>query len=63
MTAKFNTHDIVIDKDGYEGRIYKTIDLGGSVPSYDVVMPGGHTVRSESELTMVRKYNEIDWSE
>jgi len=61
-TNKFNTHDIVTDGT-YEGRISKVLDLGGTVPSYDVVLQGGHTVRSESELTMVRKYIKTEWSE
>ena len=61
QTNKFNTHDIVNDGT-YEGRIYKALDLDGTVTSYDVVLPGGHAVRSESELTLVRKYIKTVWS-
>ena len=58
MTFKFNTHDIVTDGT-YEYRIYSPISYLSS-PSYDCVAISGfsygHVVKDESELTIVRKY-------
>ena len=55
-TPKFNTHDIVTDGT-YEYRIYNKISYLSN--SYDCVAISGsygHVVKNESELTMVRKY-------
>lgn len=65
MENKFNAHDIVTDGQ-FEFRVYKVLNLPDAVtPSYDVVSmtSNGHTVRSESELTMVRKYVRTEWNE
>lgn len=55
MEPKFNTHDIVKDKDGFEGRIYSSEFLGNTF-CYDVVFDGGHAIRWEYDLILIRKY-------
>jgi hypothetical protein len=61
MDKKFNPHDIVTDGT-FTGRIYKTLALDTVEPIYDVVFEGGHAVRCERELTMIRKHVASDKS-